>query len=186
MKKTVLLCFLSCCLFALSYGDTWVFEPKVTEKSYAFGKSRIVLKIDATKNQSWPEHTLLIYFLSELMAKYKNIGFQQVFASPENRYFVGLSNTGIPGTAFVIFDQRGNLIREEKHRFMNNSIYSKQSVTVLQEWYHEEDPQVEFLLSGKHLDKIIVNSSSGKRYNLLYHDYKYFFLEHKDEEARGR
>jgi len=68
------------------------------------------------------------------MAQYKNVGFEEVFASPDNEYFLGVSNSGIPGTAFVIFNKKGNLIREEKHGFMAMSIYTEMSITLHRTW----------------------------------------------------
>ena len=69
---------------------------------------------DARENTRWPLFELMIYKGDELQAKYRNIGFDKIFASEDNRYFLGVSNTGIPGTAFVIFDSDGKLLREVK------------------------------------------------------------------------
>ncbi len=182
MKRTALLCVLVIAMPALAYGDSWAFEAKVTEKVYEFGKSKIVLKVDATKDQSWPEHTLSIYLDGKLMAQYKNVGFEQIFASPDNTFFLGVSNSGIPGTAFVIFDKEGNLIREEKHNFMAMSIYTEISVTLDRQWYDAKNPTVEFVSDGKRLGKVLIRGDSGKTYNLLYRDREYRRFEEPAEE----
>ena len=39
-------------------GDSWSYAPKRTEEVFEFGKSNLVLECDATKNQTYPPHTL--------------------------------------------------------------------------------------------------------------------------------
>lgn len=185
MKRMALLCVLAIGMPALSHADSWAFEPKVTEKVYEFGESKIVLKVDATKDQQWPEHTLSIYLGDELMAQYKNVGFEQIFASPDNKYFLGVSNSGIPGTAFVIFDREGNLIREEKHNYMAMSIYTEISVTLVRTWYDSKNPGVEFVSDGDRLTKVLIRSHTNKTYNLLYRDREYRRFEEVEEEKNG-
>ena len=186
MKRIALLCVLVIGIPAVSYGDSWAFEAKVTEKEYEFGKTKIVLKVDAVKDQSYPEHTLFIYLDGELMAQYKNVGFEKIFASKDSKFFLGVSNSGIPGTAFVIFDKEGNLLREEKHNFMAMSIYTEISVTLHRKWYDPEKPGVEFITDGKRLGKVLIRSHTGKTYNLLYRDQEYRRFEEVVEKESGK
>jgi len=186
MKRIALFIVLAIGIPALSYADSWSFEAKVTEKAYEFGDSKIVLKVDATQDQSWPAHTLSIYLGDELMARYKNVGFEQIFASPDNKYFLGVSNSGIPGTAFVIFDREGNLIREEKHNYMAMTIYTEISVTLGRKWYDPKNPGVEFVTDGRRLGKVLIRSHTNKTYNLLYRDREYRRLEEPTEEANSK
>ena len=151
-------------------ADSWAYPPEVKIKSFEFGKSKLVLEIDGTRDQSFPPHTLLIFLDDQLMAKYRNVGFTDVYASDDKRYFVGLSNSGIPGTAFVIFDAEGNLIREEKHRFLPRGIHTEMSVTVLRAWYDEKKPTAEFVMDNGRLMGVLVQGSNGQRYDLLKGD----------------
>jgi hypothetical protein len=151
-------------------ADSWVYPKEVTRKTYDFGKSRIVLEVDATRNWTYPDHTLFIYLDVELMARYRNVAFEQIHASKDNEYFVGLSNRGIPGTAFVIFDAKGNLIREEKHRFLPTAIYTSRSVTLSRVWFDSAKPEVEFKVEPNRLAGILVWGSNKQRYDLLRAD----------------
>jgi len=153
-----------------AFADSWTYPPRVTSEKFLFGESRIVLEIDGTRNSGYPPHTLLIYRRGELVAKYKNVGFEKVYASADNRYFVGLSNWGIPGTAFVVFDAEGNLLREQKHRFLPDGVHTVRSVTVRRVWYDAEKPAVEFGVEAGRLVSVKVRGSNGQRYDLLAPD----------------
>ncbi len=98
---------------------------------------------DATENQGWPEFTVQILKSGELQAQYNGIAFQDVFASPDNTLFVGLSNDGLPGTAIVVFDAKGELQMLVNH---NNVAfdYCSVSVTRVREWYNADNPNVTF------------------------------------------
>lgn len=155
---------------SFTFGDSWFFAPKKVTKNSKFGDSKIVLEIDGTKDQQFPPHTLSIYRHGELVAKYPNVGFDQIFASPDNRFFVGLSNSGIPGTAFVVFDANGNLLREEKHRFLPAAIYTRRSLTIDRTWFDSDNPEVEFDVHEGHLRGIDVRGSGKRKFGLLEWD----------------
>lgn len=149
------------------HADSWSFPRELDRKAYPFGESRIVLEIDARKDTQYPDFILSIYLGEEMMAKYRNVGFEDLFPSPDNEYFLGLSNSGLPGTAFVIFDKRGRLIREEKHQFVDPSIHTSMSVTLHREWFDKKHPDVQWEFHMQRLGRIWVNGSSGNRYDLL-------------------
>ena len=167
------------CARGTAYADSWEYLAKVTTRDFEFGKSKIVLETDARKNQQFPDHKLSIYLGGELVARYRNVAFDQVHASADNRYFVGLSNRGIPGTAFVVFDADGNLVREVKHRFMPDSIYTERSVTLARVWFDGKDPAVEFKADRGRLHAVSVRGSNGTRFELLMPD-----LGLKDHERK--
>ena len=153
-----------------SRADSWLFPATLTEKAFAFGKTKVVLEVDGREDQSFPPHAVSIYVDGALRAKYRGVGFEQVHPSADKKYFVGLSNGGIPGTAFVVFDAAGNLIREQKHDFMPDAVYTSRSVTVIREWFDDERPGVEFNAANGRLVGVIVRGSNGKRYDLLKAD----------------
>jgi hypothetical protein len=167
MKSKLLILAVIALATALVFADSWGFEAKLDEKTHEYGQSRIVLATDTRENQQYPEYSLSIYLADELMARYRGVAFDQIFASDDHTYFVGLSNHGLTGTAFVIFDRKGNLIREMKHRFMDPKFYTSRSVTVIREWYNDKNPAVQFQIEKNRLRQVTVNGSAGTRYNLL-------------------
>ncbi len=112
-----------------AYADSWYFEPKRTSDVHEFGDVKIELVCDARKNSRWPLFELMIYKNDELQAKYRNVAFDQIFASDDNEFFLGVSNSGVPETAFVIFGSNGRLLREVKQTFLMVNIQS-QFVTI--------------------------------------------------------
>lgn len=152
---------------AIVYADSWLFEKKSTDRSFEFGDSKIVLTIDARKDQKRPTHILRIFKGGQLMAQYRNVGFEHLFASRDNLSFVGLSNDGLPGTAIVIFDDEGNLNLEIKHDF-GNFYYCDKSITRTRVWYNDENPAVEFKYAevGNRVNDITLNDCKGQRISL--------------------
>lgn len=167
MRTTVISSVVLACIIGLVFADSWSFPPKVEQKVYEFGESRIVLEVDARHNHLYPDFILSIYLAGQLTAKYRNVGFDQLCPSPGNEYFVGLSNKGLPGTAFVVFDKHGSLIREQKHQFADSRIYTSVSVTLIREWYDNKNPGVQFEEDGGHLRRVWVKGSTNQRYDLL-------------------
>src|SRR5688572_26743637 len=96
-------------------ADVWApFPDELITKRFKFGDTVIVREIDGTKGGTAPPHYVTIYAGDTLVARYKNVGFEHLYASKDKRFFVGLSNTGLTKTAFVVFDREGHLIREVK------------------------------------------------------------------------
>jgi hypothetical protein len=85
----IIFCFSIIIIVSGIQGDEWFFDSKTND--YAFGKTKIVQQIDASKSRAWPVFTLCIYYKDKLMAKYKNIYCEEFFSSPDRRYFLGVS-----------------------------------------------------------------------------------------------
>jgi hypothetical protein len=158
------------CTAVVALADLWSFPRELTKEEYIFGDSKFILEVDGTKDWMWPPHTLLIYRGEELLAKYRNIGFQKVYASKDNRFFVGVSNKGVPGTAFVIFDVEGNLLREQKHLFLPPGLYTEQSLAIIKHWYDEKNPEVQFDVTDGRLVSVFIRGSNKQKYDLLKTD----------------
>jgi hypothetical protein len=158
------------CLGAWAFADSWIYPMTPTTTAFEFGKSKFVLDIDGAKNQSFPPHVWSVYLDGAPVARYPNVGVQKVYASEDNQFFVGLSNHGIPGTAFVVFDAQGNLIREQKHRFLPSAMYTSQSVTLVRTWYDADKPDVAFDIKDGQLKGVSVSGSNKQRYDLLKAD----------------
>lgn len=154
--------------FSFAHAATWQYENKSTDKISIFGDTRLTLTTDATSNQVFPEFTLKVHSHNTLQAQYRNIAYDNVFGSSDNSVFVGLSNDGLPGTAIVVFDNRGNLRIEIKHRFANFT-YCDFSGLRQRVWYDSKNPDFEFVFdpSGKKLEDMFVNDCNGKRISLF-------------------
>jgi len=133
----------------IAAADSWSFDPVKEDRVETFGSSRIVLTTDARKNSMYPDYVLSIYYKDELRAQYRGLAFQQLFASPDNSRFLGLSNRGLPGTAVVLFDKDGNLLLEVKHGLAAFN-YCTESVTLVRKWFDEKKPDVKFVANEKH------------------------------------
>lgn len=146
------------------FADSWLFFPGKTE--FKFGNIKIIQIIDAKEPTSNPDFILDFYKGNKLQAKYRNIYVEAIFKSPDNYYFVGLSNSGIPGTAYVVFDKKGNLLREVKHDCLDFVEYTNYSLIITRKWIDCDNPQIKFIKGD--FDTIIqVSGLKGKKYNLL-------------------
>ena len=106
------------------------------------------------------------------MAKYKNIYCEEILSSPDRKYFLGVSNCGVPGTAFIIFDYKGNLIREEKHDFFNLPYYCSESVIISRVWYNTKNPNTEFVYKDGKLEKILIECKIGSYEKIKFAKFK--------------
>lgn len=156
-------------IITTALADQWSFPAEKNVRKFEFGATRIELIRDATQNQQYPSYQLAIYQSGTLVAKYGNVAFEYIAASPDQRVFVGLSNSGIPGTAFVMFDYRGNLIREVKHPYWTGP-YCDRSVSLVRNWYDPSNPGIKFQYSDddmKGLVDITFLSCDGSRRSLI-------------------
>lgn len=90
-------------------------------------------------------------------------------ASPNKELFIGLSNSGWPGTAAIIFDRRGRILLLATHA---HSIfdYCRQTSTLMKEWFDQNDPQVRFpafSLREKKAAGITLKNCRGETVDLL-------------------
>lgn len=168
LAKIASLVLLLVLLPALVQADSWLFEKKSTDRTFEFGNSKIVLTVDARKDQKNPAYILRIFKGGQLLAQYRNVAFEHLFASRDHSLFVGLSNDGLPGTAIVIFDDEGNLNLEIKHN-VGKFNYCEKSVTRNRIWYNRENPSVEFKYaeSGNRVDDITLKDCKGQRISLF-------------------
>ncbi len=155
---------------SIVHPDNWVLIPGVQETEFGFGNTMIVLRQESKAKESFPNYTLKIYFKKKLVATHKNIGFQKAFASPDNRYFLGVSNRGLIKQAYVIFDHKGHILKMRTNEFQA-SHYCKMSVTLAREWYDEENPNPQFVMSGKKLKDVHIRSCRGAQISLMANEF---------------
>ena len=165
MKSSIaiIICILSA---ASLYADSFMFPTNAYKVTEQFGDTKFELCFDPRDDQDSHMFELLIYKNDTLLSKYRNVTFTDIFASPDNKYFLGVSNFGIPGTAYVIFDNEGRLIKEVKHVYSDLK-YSSYSLVLAREWYDKDNPDVEFHSNQWRLRSLQINSSSGERIELL-------------------
>lgn len=149
-------------------ADTWAYDPVKTDQIEKFGDTRIVLTTDARKNRQYPDFILSIYLKNELRAKYRGLAYEQFFSSPDNSYFLGLSNNGLPGSAVVLFDKYGRLMLEVKHGFAAFD-YCDNSVTLVRRWFDEKNPGVSFIMDKKYggFKSVTLRDCRGNKTDLM-------------------
>lgn len=143
-----LLAFALLALVELASADSWQYDAAEENRSETFGDTRIVQTTDARANQQFPEFVLSVYYKDELRAKYRGVGVEKIFPSPDNTRFLGLSNRGLPGTAIVLFDNEGRLLLEVKHGLAAFD-YCAESITLVRRWFDEDKPDVKFVPNPK-------------------------------------
>lgn len=149
---------------ALARADSWFSPAEVKETPYVFGETKVVLHYDGLKRRNFPEYTLKVYRGEKLLGEHEGVGFTEVFADKENRYFLGVSNEGLVGTAWVVFDRDGKIIRQKKYADASPPLkYCQRSITVVRQWYDEKQPEVEFKVEAGNLKEVSVRSCEGKR-----------------------
>jgi len=148
------------------YADSWVLKPEVKDTEFEFGGTRIVLHYDSTTNRRFPKYEIRVYARNQLLATHENMGFEQVFADPQNTYFLGVSNSGLIKQAYIVFDNQGRLIKEQKHD-PRKVHYTRMSVTVRREWYDAKTPQPEFVVRDGKLSEVRIQGTEGKKVSLM-------------------
>jgi hypothetical protein len=147
-------------------ADKWKLDPEVKDTDYKFGEAKIMLHYDTTKDQYFPEYTLRIFQKDKPAAELAGVGFEHVYASPDNAFFVGVSNRGLIKDAYVIFDRQGKILKRQPHDPKKVS-YKSFSVTLIREWCDEKKPEAKFEVAGGVLRNVTINGADGKRVSLL-------------------
>jgi hypothetical protein len=102
---------------------------------------------------------------SKVLAHYSNIGIDDLFASPKENLFVVLSNSGLPGTAVAVFDNRGDLLLHVEHAVAVFD-YCQESIYVNRTWHKSEKGDVQFD-GDESVYGITLLDCHGKRVNLM-------------------
>lgn len=89
--------------------------------------------------------------------------------SPDCNLFLGISNSGVPRSAAVLFTARGELIRSIEHSLESGLPYCEFSITIVRAWYDAERPRVVFDYSTiGDLEEVTITSCFGERLGLGY------------------
>jgi hypothetical protein len=154
---------LACCSV---HADDWALAPEVKDTEFRFGDSRIVLHYDSTQDQHYPHYALRVYLKRELVGEHEGVGFEAVFASPDNAFFVGTSNRGLIKQAYVVFDRQGRIIKAQPHD-PRQVHYASMSKTLVRRWYDDENPQPTFRVVDVKLKDVWISACDGTRVSLL-------------------
>jgi len=156
-----------CTLFFLSFpvlSDMRIYKQELKKDNFEFGDVKVIRIRDTTKSAVYPEWSIEIYNKDELVASHEGLSFQDIAANKENSLFVGISNTGYPATAVIMFDGKGSLKLHRNHE-ENLFKYCKQSAYAFKEWYNSEEPGIKF--KGVNPAKIEVNGCDGQVVDVL-------------------
>ena len=161
---TILLLFIS----SVSFADDIDFPKERTETVKELGNLKIHEIYDGTK-EKWPYHFLIVKKNDEVILNLREAKYEKYFASKDNRYFVGLSNIGIPASAFIIFDSNGKILKQVAHDF-SNLPYIAPSITIGRGWFDSTKPEVKFEFKNQRLISIKVKTLEGKMLEILARD----------------
>jgi hypothetical protein len=151
-------------------ADSWQF--KSSERAYKFSRGyRVIVGVDARKSSQSPHFYVRILDRGKLIALYPGVGFDELVVSPDEELFVGLSNTGIPSTAAVVFDREGRLLHSANHDSPHFQ-YCRYSVTMDRTWYDDGDPNVRFEDQMGSRATITLRNCAGDQVYLLQPDRK--------------
>jgi hypothetical protein len=150
-------------------ADTWQFPAVLEETVYTFGQNKVIKIIDARQNTSYPDFFVKVVDpMGDLLALYRDVSFEDFAVSEDGQVFVGISNRGLPQTAFFALGSKGALLFESKHQF-SRLHYCDESVTLIRRWYDQDNPDVRFAYSGRDiqwLSSITLNGCGGQRLDL--------------------
>ncbi len=113
----------------------------------------------------WPE----LYVAGKLVATYPGFFAQAVYASPDNMYFVAVSNQGTSRYAIAVLDRTGAVLISRPHN--NGDLhYCEMSVTNNRHWIDLKAPNVRFRVDGrasasgpnKYLRSVTVQGCDGR------------------------
>ena len=149
-----------------AHADTWTYPSKREETQFKFGSIRIVKIYDGTRSRGDSGYVVDIYLKDDLKARYRGISFEHFAASKDNELFVGVSNSGAPGSAIIMFDSEGSLLGYVSHDY-NRLHYCMRSVSIVRAWYDSTNPEIRFEEQqwGK-LRDITIRSCDGKRISI--------------------
>jgi len=157
------------CLIGAARADSVLARPieEVKDSEQVFGDTRVLFTVDREMDRFHYDSLLQVYYRGRLQFQLRNVGWLQMFASPGNDTFVGLSNSGLTA-AVIVFDRRGFILLLVRHG-MAEFQYCSKSVTIDRTWYDPENPGVRFVQdrSAIRLSGIRVRTCRGEEVDLF-------------------
>lgn len=154
----------SLCTLPDGVADTLQMVPHKDVRRESFGDVEITQVYDTLTPESW-EISTKVTKRGKLILYLRNAQYQQFFSSPGHRVFVGLSNSGWPGSAILIFDDEGHIYASASH--FRGFDYCKWTSTILKEWYDDKNPSIEFPRYEAPQRKFTVRGCRGNRIDII-------------------
>ncbi|WP_416757456.1 hypothetical protein ACNI65_14310 [Roseateles sp. So40a] len=151
---------------SVAHADSWKFPATTTDRTFDFDATRIVLTTDARKSQRMPDFQMRVLLAGREQARFPGVSVDQIFASPDKKVFLGLSNQGLPGTAVILFSNTGRIILLANHGLAEFDYCSK-SVTLARDWYDQLKPEIRWDLDNEKNPGIYLRDCKGQTIELL-------------------
>jgi len=148
----------------MAHADSWIEKDHITTWRFVNGSFRVDVVNDA-KNKYQARRFVRIMRGTELVKIIDETGLGTLAASPDERIFVGISNSGLDRVAALIFDRKGNVLLRVSHGTAGLD-YCDESVFLIRHWHDSEAADIHFE-GGDALDAITVRDCRGNRVNLL-------------------
>jgi hypothetical protein len=182
MRRLKILLFAAAALGTnVAVADSWILRAR--DEVYRFkGDLTFTYTIDPVDGGKWAKFAVKVH-RKRLLAQYSGLGFEELIASPDGTLFVGLSNTGIPGTAVAVFSSEGRLLLHVEHDVARFD-YCDETITLVRNWYTPGKDSVQF---GDGLADLSLLDCHGKRVNLLEsvsQAYARGLAEHREWKAK--
>ena len=170
MRKVICALTLSLWVCGTVSADTWFYNKDHSETwGFANDEFRISSVTDVKTRHEAHEY-LEIVSHGKVLAVLNGVGIDTLAASPDEALFVGLSNSGIPGSAVVIFNRKGEVLLLVPHRELRFD-YCEESVSVVRTWHGSKAADVHFDEDDQ-LAGISLLDCRGQRINLLQADFR--------------
>lgn len=140
-----------------------------TEQTSSFGAIKIIQSFNSMREPMSPEFKVRVFKNDKLLLQLNDAYYENFFAAPNQLLFIGLSNSGWPGTAVIVFDDRGRILLLADHD-ASKFAYCKETSTMLKQWYDDDNPEVQFQIpdaSKGIAPSIMIRDCNGKMVNLL-------------------
>lgn len=153
-----------------SIADSWSVPRELIETVFPFGELEVTRSIDGRGDDNRGKYWVDVTRGDELIARLAGIGFEESAVSPDGRFFAGISNSGLPHTAYFVIDRDGRLVAFRRHSF-DEFHYCDFSMTVSRKWSDSESPAINFVTAGggheRITTQIVVAGCDGREVALL-------------------
>lgn len=153
----------------LTFADMPSTERMKTEQTSSFGAIKIIQSYNSIRDPMSPEFKVRVFKNGQLLLQLNDAYYENFFAAPNQLLFVGLSNSGWPGTAVIVFDDRGRILLLADHG-ASQFTYCEETSTLLKRWYDDDKPEVQFRTPDVHKGigpSISIRDCHGNMVNLL-------------------
>jgi hypothetical protein len=165
----LLIAFCSLLVTLSASADMPSTERTRKEANYAFGDIRIKQIFDSRKDPMSPDFIMEVRAKGRLIMHLSDVSFDDIVSSANHTLFVGLSNGGWPGSAVIVFDNRGQILLLARHG-ASQFDYCATTSTFMRQWYNHKDPQVKFpafKYGTENIPGITIKDCYGKTIDLL-------------------